>query len=818
MKGIKKFFKWSAYLVTTLVALYFFAYLALAYNKKKLVAMLNQELQKSISGEIHIGDIDLSLFYNFPQASLKIEDVYLRGPKYAIYHQDFLRIEELYVSLNIKSLFSKQIDLSKISLNKSEVFIFKTKDGYTNLDVFKKQAKPKDTSQVTENSLLLALEKLEIKNTQFTLSDSAAGKYFGLTLNDTKSVISLKDSLVTIGLKGDLFFNGLMFKAEKGTFLKNTQTTVDLNLRFNTKQKTLWVDSSSIQLKSGLVNLTGAFNFNKPLTYQLNISSADLEISEGLSVLTETIQAKLKRFGASGRVATKVSVEGKAIPNLKPIVNVGFATKNATANLLNKHLFTNLFLEGYYTNHMKDGLPNKKENSGVYIQKLRGELEGLNIEASASIENLADPNLELNAIVNTDLRSLNSHVNPNQLHFYSGKVLAQMSYSGKLKEYEDNELKKFNGKLNGQVRISNGGISFIPKNLNLNAITCNLKFNRDKIDLNNLSFLVGKDLIKFGGSITGFIPFFTQPNFKTTVHLNIDADKLDLGHFIAARKKKKSTDDKVNSRRKLYQLITTLNEKATINVFINAKQLSKNKFLAKEAQAHLTLHEDALEINKFEMQFAGGKCKLNGSIKELSKDWSPVFLSAKFEQVNMSEFMYAFNSFNMKHLSHENISGLIHTEIYLQSLMDSKLDFLNDRFNCRTFITIKEGKLMNFKPIMDLGKHIHSKRNFDNIEFAELKAELNTLGVESDINRMEISTNVLHLFVEGHYSLKDKTDLLVRIPLNNLKKFQHDIKPENIGTDKKLGASVSLKLKTDEKGKLKISYAPLAKKKNPTLP
>jgi hypothetical protein len=103
---------------------------------------------------------------------------------------------------------------------------------------------------------------------------------------------------------------------------------------------------------------------------------------------------------------------------------------------------------------------------------------------------------------------------------------------------------------------------------------------------------------------------------------------------------------------------------------------------------------------------------------------------------------------------------------------------------------------------------IFSKRDFKNIDFAEIKAQIHTIGTESDIKRMEISSNVIHLFIEGRHSLKNNTDILVQVPLSNLKKYQKDIKPANTGTNKKQGASIFLRLKTNEEGKLKVSYQP----------
>lgn len=101
--------------------------------------------------------------------------------------------------------------------------------------------------------------------------------------------------------------------------------------------------------------------------------------------------------------------------------------------------------------------------------------------------------------------------------------------------------------------------------------------------------------------------------------------------------------------------------------------------------------------------------------------------------------------------------------------------------------------------------HIFKKRDFDNIRFAELKDRLDISKGDIKINRMEIQSTVLSLFVEGIYSTKGNTDLSIQIPLSNLKKRKEDYQPVNIGVDKKGGRSIFLRGRPGKDGN--ISFA-----------
>ncbi len=68
------------------------------------------------------------------------------------------------------------------------------------------------------------------------------------------------------------------------------------------------------------------------------------------------------------------------------------------------------------------------------------------------------------------------------------------------------------------------------------------------------------------------------------------------------------------------------------------------------------------------------------------------------------------------------------------------------------------------------------------------------------MNRMEIQSSVLTLFVEGIYKPKSGSDISIQIPLSNLKKRDEDYNPVNIGTDKKGGRSIFLRGQTGSDG------------------
>jgi uncharacterized protein involved in outer membrane biogenesis len=800
----------ALFLIVSLLCIYAF----IQVRKPQILASINENLQTYINGEIHVENIGFTFFHDFPKASLKLEGLYLRGPKYALYGKDFLKIETLFMSVSPSSIFSKNIHFKELSLVNAEVFIFKTRDGFTNLEVFKHHKQDSAATKNTDASkpISLHLEKLNISNTRIFFLDSLKEKYFGLELVDTQNKIIGKDSSYQINLKGKVDFIGLTFNAQKGTFLKNKSTDLDLHLSYLTKQKTLVVNPSKLALKTGEINIKGAFIFNKPLAYQLNIKTDSIEIAEGLSTLADTVQYKLKKIGAYGYAAANVEIKGIAQPGIPPHIRIDFSTKNAAAKLFGKQHLDQLFVKGYYLNHIPNTVFKGREYSSVKIDTLQALSDGIPIHGRVSMFNMADPDLEVDVIINGNLLGLNAQLDSTKMKVLSGVIEGKVYYKGKLHEYENERLMKLRGALSGYVKVNNGKLYLVKKDLTLKGIVCYLTFDKEQVNIHKIGIGIDKDKLNLKGMMLGYIPFFTQPDPKSKLSLNIESDHIHLEHFFK-KNQRKDKKQKKKALGKTLQAITNLEEKMDIDIHLRAKNVTKGGFKAKDLKADLYLKNNSIQLKSVSMNFAGGSYILKGKMDKVSADWSPIDITATMKGVRINEIMKAFNNFGLKGITHENISGIFGMQVNVKGMIDERGGFMNNYLQSDIRLSIKNGQLINFEPIMHIGENVYRNKDLTHVNFAEIIGRITTKGSESEVEKMEISTNLIRMFVEGHHSTVGLSTFMVQVPLLSLTEKNNGIKPENIGVDAKKGLSVFLKLEANKGEKFKVSYIPFPKKK-----
>ena len=126
-------------------------------------------------------------------------------------------------------------------------------------------------------------------------------------------------------------------------------------------------------------------------------------------------------------------------------------------------------------------------------------------------------------------------------------------------------------------------------------------------------------------------------------------------------------------------------------------------------------------------------------------------------------------------------------------------------------LRLHDMRLTNFEPIQRLSNFLMKNRDFSDVSFSDINSSVDMQGTKMGVKRMEVTSTVISMFIEGIYDLGDSTDLAVQVPLSNLKKRDQEIPPEHIGTDSRVGPSVYLRVRTDKDGKTNISYDPFKK-------
>lgn len=802
--------RWFLYLIGIFVLVNILGYAAVQYYKPKILETINRTLKNGINGDFQIGDLEYTLFEQFPNFSITLSEIYLRGPRYDLYHQDFFQAEKIYVHVQPANLFRGAIDLKSITIRNGNIVIFRTSQGYTNLEVFKKSKT--DSSKKTTSSLSLDLGKIKFENTRFVHFDSLKRKSFDVKFINATADFSSSDSSRSILLDGSMFFGGLMFNEQKGAYMFNTATQARLNLEFFPASQRLVVSPSVLQFAKSKVDVSGQFEFSPPGGFFLSIASDEIDYAEGLTLVTRALREKLSKFQFNKPVKLSLTLLGKLTPGDEPEIDIAFTTMN-NHFVTGKLTVTDLSFKGTFINHLDPLKPFDDYNSRIKLDTVSGRIAGIPTEAKLMLTDLKDPKLILESQTHLNLLDLNAQTDTTKLKFLSGALAATISYDGKLTEYLDPTTTVYHGKLVGNVNVSDASLELPPAQKKFDHAAVRIHFTEKQMNLDKINFNINGNPIRLKGKITGFVPFFFQPEKKGYVELSLYSPRLDLATLI---KKKVNRTGRISkkSQKKISDLFVTLYNKTEFELDLKMDEVVNGPFQAQQLSGKISLMKDIFLAGPVKMKIADGTVSLSLKMSDLDEPMSPIALTAEVRDADIKKFFTSFKNFSQSTITSSNLSGKVSARVQLKATVDEQYNIQMPTLKGDVDFKIRDGKIQDFEPLQKMSNFLFKKRDFTDVQFAEIRSHFRLTGQTLDISRMEIESSVLTLFLEGRYSLADSTDMSIQVPLSNLKKRDKTYEPENVGVDAKVGPSVFLRVSKGKDGKMGITYVPFKKFKS----
>lgn len=773
-----------------LLSLVVFIYISV--NKKSIIKEVTDGIAKKINGNVSIGDVELSFFRTFPKVSVLLHNVLVTDTMFAQHKHPFFKANEVYAQLSIIKLIKKEFAVNGIRVERASLYLFTDSSGYSNGYLLKPKSKSiaGDDKKATQQKNQLRL--VELNKLRITVDDRFKEKLYDGTIDNLKVKLSDEDTALLFSCKANILVNRLAFKLSNGSFLKEKKFEGNFDFRLNKKLHQLQFDSINIKLAGHPFNITARFDLIKPNPqFSLRIHTRQILYDFGKSLLTSKIDTALSIVSLDKKLDADANIKGP-LNGGDPLIVVNW--KVAHSNLITPFLnFDNASFIGYYTDEVVAGRPRRDPNSKINISNFSAlwndfEVSSNNIE----ILNLYKPLLTCDLTSNFSLPKLNELIVSNSIQLQSGNGSINVTYKGPLEK--NNNANSF---VNGIVSFKNGNVLYAPRNVELKNVNGLLELKNSDVLIKNLQCDVLNNRIIMDGEAKNLLTLInTEPN-KAIINWNIYSPSLNLASFIYLLKARSGVphNSSANTGNKIKKASASIDEvlnTGLLHVNLKTPKLVYKKFEAGNVNADVTLLQNSYEINNVSMNNAGGNIKLKGSLITNKNNYHQAKVNAVLENVDVNKIFIAFNNFGQTGINAANLEGKLTANVNAVVALDDEGKAYPNSIESNIFFSLKNGALINFAPVKKIQSFIFKNRDFDNIHFAELKDSLEIKGQEIKINRMEIQSSVLSMYVQGIYSMKGNTNMSIQIPFSNLKKRDADYKPTNEGIDKKAGPSLYL--------------------------
>lgn len=633
---MKKAFKITGIAIVAIIVL--LMVLPMAF-KGKIETIVKQEGNKLLNAQFDFDNLDISLLSNFPQASITLEDFWLKG--IGDFENDtLLQAGELTAAVNLMSLFGDGgYEISKIIIDDTKAKAIVLEDGRPNWDVMKVDSTATETVEETDSTsspFSIQLKKLNIDNLTLIYDDRQAGMYAEVIDLDASCSGDLGSERTTIKLDSET--PSVTFRMGGVPFLSKASIGAEMDIdadlaanKFTLKENTLSLNAIRATI-DGWVALT-----ESGMDMDIKLNSNEISFKEILSLIPAIYAKDFDGLKTSGEATLAAYAKGSMVgDSIMPEFDVNLNVKNAM----------------FRYPSLPAGVDNI--NIAASVKNPGGSIDATTIKVNPFNLTLAGNPFSMTADVKTPVSDLDFSVTA------KGKLDL-----GKIKDVYPLEDMQLNGLIDADMSL-NGRMSYIQKELydrmqasgNINLSNMKLQMEAiPEVDIKKSTFSftprylklsettvnIGENDLTFDSQFENYIGFALK---GTTLkgNLNIASNKLNLNDFMTSDSTAVETETAATTADTAAMGIIRIPDNIDFRMQVKMKEVLMNKMKFNNLNGLLIVKNSKVDMENLSLNTMGGSVVVNGAYATPEK--GAPSLNAGFS-LNQIGFAQAYRDLDM---------------------------------------------------------------------------------------------------------------------------------------------------------------------------
>ena len=756
---LKKVVKWfSITLAVIIILLAVTPYLF----KDKIQSMIAKTINENVNATVTFDNVGLSLFRNFPKASLTIDELTIIN--HAPFKGDTLFYsEKINLKMRIGEIFkgeSETLDINSISAINSNLNIRMNQNGLGNFDIAKKTENI--AAGETESApFSLSIQEYNVQSLQLSFIDEASKMKLNLKDFNHSGKGDFTSEVLDLDTKTKSFVSVDM---DGTNYMKNVALSLDAILGINLKNNTYSFKDNKAFINQLPLEFNGFVQLiENGQLFDLKFNTPTSSFKNMLALVPEQYSGNLSKVKTSGDFNLNGTVNGTLDKKTIPKFDINIASTNAMFKydalpkaVKNIHINTKILNSTGNANDTK-----------ININKLAFTIDKDVFETNGKIYNISkNPTVQFSAKGTVNLENI-SKVYPIDLDKnISGILNANISTSFDMESVEKGNYQQI--KNNGNLNLK--GFTYSGDEL-ANAFIIDktsVTFNPNHIKLTAFEAKTGNSDLHVTGNLDNFYGFlFKKQELKGKFVMN--SELLKVSDFMTSTIDSSETTNPSSTTS--VKIPTFLNCSFTAS----AKKVIYDNLTLSNVSGALFIKDEAVQLKDLKMGLFGGNIGMNGLVS--TKEKTPVFnmdlglkglnISDSFTQIEMlSSIAPIANTIEGKLNSTIKLSGNLTQNMtpdinsisgdLLGQLIGSKVNTKNSKLlssltsemkfldvtklnlnDVKAFLSFKDGKV-NVKPFnlkyQDINVQVSGAHGFDQQMKYNLKFDVPTKYLGSEVS------------------------------------------------------------------------------------
>lgn len=653
---LKKVLKISAIVIVVFVAALF----ALPFLfKDQIKAKIVEAINESVDAKVSFTDADLSLFKNFPNATVGIEKLVIIN-KAPFEGDTLVSLGQLNLKMSVKELFKgkdEPLNIQGISSTNGLVNIIFNKDGVGNFDIALKDKK-EDKKDEASKPLSLKIQNYKIENFTFRYIDQGSKIKMVIDSLNHEGTGDFTNSKLDLNTKTTA---KVSLDMDKMNYMKNVKLTLDAVLGIDLEKSKYTFKENKALINQLPLEFDGFIQMaeNKQI-YDLKFKTPTSSFTNFLGLIPSAYASSLDGVKTTGDFTVNGFAKGELTETTVPKFNIEIASNNASFQYPNlPKSVQNIVIDTKIIN--ETGILN---DTYVNLDKLSFRIDQDVFSAKANIKNIT-----VNPIVDAALKGTINLANLSKAYpIKMDKPLAGILKADVTTNFDMASVEKSqyqNIKNAGTMSLS--GFKYTDENnKSMNISTALVEFNPSTINLKQFNATTGKSDIAINGVLENFYGFmFKKQELKG--NFNMSSNQLAVDDFMTSGEPEKAdtkTAAKPAEAMKIPAFLNcTLNAKATTVLYDNLK--------LKDVSGKLLIKDEKATLENFKTNIFGGSIGLNGAVS--TKEKVPTFdMNLGFNQVDIAQTFTQLEMMKKIAPIAGIINGKLNSTIKLNGNLDAK--------------------------------------------------------------------------------------------------------------------------------------------------
>ena len=711
------------------------------------------EINKQLTTELTVGDFDLSLLKDFPNATASLHNVAIKGR----FGERLLEAKDLAFHFRLFSLFGSNVKVHSVKVSDGALNVRIDKKGRANYDIFK----PSETE--SESNFNISLKRAELENLELIYRDEKLKQEtmmrveeanFSGELSSKKYDLVSHASMVShfMDMDGVRYFAGKKWGYDATVFVDLEKGQYDFE-----KVKVLVEDNS--------FSVAGKIKQEKNYSdMDIVVTTDDADLSSIVAMLPQQYLDVLGGFSSRGKFHFSMDILGKLSANQSPKTEASFSLKNGNLNHpYLKEPFKEVSFEATFTN----GESNSMSSSSFEIKDFKGYLHRELLTMNLKVDDLSDPFIDFQmdgalpmayiydffehpSITGGDGEIEINNIEVSGLYWDMASInnIVEVEMKGAL-EFDDAALK-----INGENLVIDKG---------------KLLFSNNRIVLQGVEIEGAGNDIRFGGNAWNLLPVLfadslNSKNAKLKFSGDMYASKLDL------LKLRKMADVPVEEGDVGEAVYDSLNAQKYIkrerltdfllgNFAAQVDEFTYNKIEGKNFKGRLSFENSQMQVTG-NAEGMDGQFALDGTIFFEKEPHLKAKLSG--DKVDVKKFFYETENAGQDFVRHEHLAGTMNTKMLIHAFWDARGDFLSDKLHVWAGLGIQDGELKNFEVLEEFSSYA-KVNDLRHVRFEDMQNWFEVKNSKFYMPVLFIQNNAMNMSISGEQTFEEKIDYSIKV-------------------------------------------------------